>query len=207
MFDLAHEVRLCDADIVHWVVIPPCLIGPWLADGRLSTPGLRLPTSDLMVSLAAQGVMSVVAHHDSVEQANTGLVLSALARLVGAAIAQGTPGVEQLGADGELRAQIIQHLDWAVRYGRVRPVDVAQRFDISVRKLHLLFECEELSFSQTAMSIRARLCALDLQCSDDVTGDIARRWGFADSSHLARTMRRHLGCTPAQVRGRAAWTV
>lgn len=115
-------------------------------------------------------------------------VLGALARLLAAATAGARPDVPP---DTLLRSRILRHIDTAIRVGPVAPGDTARRFGISVRKLHQLFAGRSRSFMQTVMDRRAHWCALELRTIADATpAALARRWGFADSSHFERAWSR-----------------
>jgi AraC-like DNA-binding protein len=57
-----------------------------------------------------------------------------------------------------------------------------------------------LTFAQYLIRRRLRGVVGDLRGSNQKLQVIARRWGFADPSHLVRVFRKHAGCTPQNYR-------
>lgn len=104
--------------------------------------------------------------------------------------------------DATLRASVNRYLAINIRRVDLSAVHVAQRFSISIRKLHKLYEGTGRSFARTAMAIRVEGCARELATrpADRSLTELAARWGFSDLSHFNRVFRAHHGCLPSQFR-------
>lgn len=82
----------------------------------------------------------------------------------------------------------------------IRPTVAAAAHGISVRTLHRLFGVHDSSFCAVVRSKRFDKALADLASSNDPVTVIASRWGFADTSHLSREVRRRLDLTPTEYR-------
>ncbi|MCC4250566.1 MULTISPECIES: hypothetical protein [Microbacterium] len=164
---------LC-AELPAFVLEPWCApdTEPWVARGDRA----RI-AADLLVAL----------HTERPAERDDPGILGALARL----LAAGAESTADVSSDEVLRSRILRHVDTAIRVGPVTPADTAERFGISVRKLHQLFAGQPRSFMQTVMDRRALWCAVDVRATPDASPSaLARRWGFADSSHFQRVWAR-----------------
>jgi AraC-like DNA-binding protein len=86
---------------------------------------------------------------------------------------------------------------------------VAAHLAVTPRYIHMLFENENLSFSEFVIAQRLRHAHSMLTNSlfnDRTISAVAFQAGFNDLSHFNRTFRRHFGATPSEVRGQAAAT-
>ncbi|MFB9384458.1 helix-turn-helix domain-containing protein [Pseudonocardia petroleophila] len=128
----------------------------------------------------------------------------AFASVLAAAVG-GSPDVRpQCRADAEaaLRGAINRHILASLRWGDLSAAAVAARFEISVRKLHALYEDHALTYGQQVRRMRVEACARDVADAGRGTSltAIAARWGFSDLSHLNRVFRAELGCSPSEYR-------
>lgn len=157
--------------------------------------GLGAVIADTLRSSWTQAARMSAGETDAVGRAVTSLT---------AALTQASP-VEAMadtaGGDAVLRRSIRHHLERHVRFVDTSPAAIARHFAISVRKLHQLYEGEELTFSQTVMRLRVEACADDLRAEGrGVTmTHLAAKWGFSDLSHLHRAFRHHLGRSPREI--------
>lgn len=101
-----------------------------------------------------------------------------------------------------LREAIEHYVARHLLYADVSPAAVAQRFAISVRRLHQLYEGAPSTYGQTVMRLRVERCADELTSgrSTATLTELASRWGFSDLSHLNRVFVRYLGARPAEYR-------
>lgn len=90
----------------------------------------------------------------------------------------------------------------ALPFGRVAAAEAARRLSISVRTLHRAFESEGVTFAGCVQQERLLGARADLETPGSLRSlsDIAARWGYCDSSHMTRTFKRELGCTPTEYR-------
>ncbi|OPX11596.1 hypothetical protein B1790_07585 [Mycobacterium sp. AT1] len=92
----------------------------------------------------------------------------------------------------------------ALPFGRVTATEAARRASISVRSLHRAFQAHGSTFAECVREERFQGAKLDLESASEHTSvaDVAARWGYCDSSHLTRTFRQRLSCTPSDYRSR-----
>ncbi|WP_308818717.1 helix-turn-helix domain-containing protein [Pseudonocardia alni] len=104
--------------------------------------------------------------------------------------------------DSALRASVNRYLAANLRGSApLSAPAVAQRFGISLRKLHSLYEGTERTFARTTMALRVEACAAQLRAGTTISGtELAAWWGFSDLSHLNRAFRAHYGCLPSEFR-------
>jgi AraC-like DNA-binding protein len=83
---------------------------------------------------------------------------------------------------------------------------VAAHLGVTPRYVHMLFEAENLSFSEFVIAKRLALAHCMLvspRFNDRAISAIAFEAGFNDLSHFNRTFRRHFHATPSEVRRQA----
>ncbi len=155
-----------------------------------------------MSAVVADTMRALWAVAPTLESAHAVAAGTALTSLVGA-LSQGEP-VERVVGDPSsatsVREAIEHYVSRHLLYADVSPAVVAQRFAISVRRLHQLYESAPSTYGQTVMRLRVQRCAEELTSvmpRPSLTG-LASKWGFSDLSHLNRVFVRHLGMRPAE---------
>ncbi len=79
--------------------------------------------------------------------------------------------------------------------------DLARECDVHPRHLTRLFrQCYGTSIAAYVRTLRLHWAATQLRGGRASLSDIAFRAGFADQSHFTRVFRRHMGCTPGEMR-------
>jgi AraC family transcriptional activator of tynA and feaB len=101
--------------------------------------------------------------------------------------------------------QVRRYIDAHLQEPRLSPGTVATAHAISVRTLHEAFEATGESVGTLVRRRRLERCYADLSLpSDDTVADIARRWGFRDSSYFSRAFRRRYGFAPRELQATRA---
>jgi AraC family transcriptional regulator, positive regulator of tynA and feaB len=124
----------------------------------------------------------------------------AAVELARAALGAGLPTEPQ-----RLRETVVlrvrEHIELHLRDPGLTPRAIAGAHAISVRTLHEAFEPTGESVGALIRRRRLERCHADLLTpSDDTVTDIARRWGFRDSSYFSRAFRRQYGVAPRELR-------
>ena len=97
--------------------------------------------------------------------------------------------------------QVRKHIEMHLQDPELTPRAIALAHAISVRTLHEAFELTGESVGALIRRRRLERCYADLLTpSDDTVSDVARRWGFRDSSYFSRAFRRHYGVAPRELR-------
>lgn len=85
----------------------------------------------------------------------------------------------------------------------LRPGELANRLQVSVRQLYRQFEQNGETLQRYTLRLRLERCADDLKAPGkqgvSVAG-IACQWGFTDPAYFSRAFKRHFGLTPAAYR-------
>lgn len=97
-------------------------------------------------------------------------------------------------------------IDESLLDGQINSGRVAREHGISVRSLHRLFERDGKSFSAVVRSRRLSRALEDLAATNLSITYLASKWGYADTSHFCRELRRVHDMTPGEYR-RASQTV
>jgi AraC-like DNA-binding protein len=98
--------------------------------------------------------------------------------------------------------QVRKHIEMHLQDPELTPRAIALAHAISVRTLHEAFELTGESVGALIRRRRLERCYADLLTpSDDTVSDVARRWGFRDSSYFSRAFRRHYGVAPRELKG------
>ncbi|MFB7677024.1 helix-turn-helix domain-containing protein [Kitasatospora purpeofusca] len=95
--------------------------------------------------------------------------------------------------------RIKQHILHNLHDPDLCPSTIAEANFISVRFLHKLFHLENITVSSWIRAQRLERCSRDLLrpvAAELGVAGIARRWGFANSSHFSRTFRAAYGMPP-----------
>jgi AraC-like DNA-binding protein len=127
--------------------------------------------------------------------------------LASAVTAPSSPGVEPTLGQDRTEAVVVltrRYIRAALPLGRVTATEAARRTSISVRSLHRAFQAHGLSFSECVREERFLGARRDLEVVEPhvCIADVAARWGYCDSSHLTRTFKQRLSCTPSDYRAR-----
>jgi AraC-like DNA-binding protein len=211
LFDTSSQYSLefvADPDRREWHVVsfrvPRAQLVPLLADPQGFTSVAHDGTTSGLAQIVASTMMSTWDAIDTLDVSSADAAETAFTTVLAAAAG----GNDQLretrrgSLDDTLRASINRYLAGHIRRPNVSAALVAQRFGISVRKLHKLYESCDLSFAQTVMAFRTDGVAREL--ATDPGGrsltELAARWGFSDLSHLNRVFRSRYDCLPSQYR-------
>jgi AraC-like DNA-binding protein len=211
LFDTTSEYSLEffeDPSAAEWRVlsfrVPRASLLPLLADPDGFTGIAHESGTDAAANLVASTMLSIWRNVDRLDPAAADAADIAFTTM----LAAGVGGSERLRhssqetLDAGLRAAVNRHLTANLRTGELSPLMVAQRFGVSVRKLHRLYEGTGRSFAQTVMGLRVEACAREIKASTSPSSltELAARWGFCDLSHLNRVFRAHYGCLPSEYR-------
>jgi AraC family transcriptional regulator, positive regulator of tynA and feaB len=141
---------------------------------------------------------------DAISRTAAGDAAIELARM---ALGVGLPSEPQRLRDA-IVLQVRRYIEVHLQEPGLTPPGIAAAHAISVRTLHEAFERTGESVGALVRRRRLERCYADLATpSDDTVSDIARRWGFRDSSYFSRAFRRHYGIAPRELQsenGRAA---
>jgi len=84
--------------------------------------------------------------------------------------------------------------------GQITSERAAYEHGISIRSLHRLFERQGKSFSAVVRSKRLYCALEDLAATNLSITYLASKWGYADTSHYCREIKRTHGMTPSEYR-------
>lgn len=192
--------------------VPRANLVPLLADPYGFTSIVHDSGSSGTANLVASTMLSIWRNindlHGGAAEAAESAFTTMLAAGVGGGDAVRDGGRENL--DAALRAAINRYVAAYLRSPEdLSATRVAQRFGVSVRKLHGLYEGTGRTFAQTVMALRVEGCARELAAGGAGRSmtQMAARWGFADLSHLNRVFRSHRGCLPSEFRDAARPTI
>ncbi len=101
-----------------------------------------------------------------------------------------------------LLANIKDYIETNLDDANLNPPELAKRFSISTRYLHLLFKEENFSVSRWIMERRLERCRRELVHSGNQKSitEIAFRWGFNDCAHFSRSFKNRFGLPPSEYR-------
>ncbi|MFB6893506.1 helix-turn-helix domain-containing protein [Kitasatospora sp. NPDC056327] len=122
--------------------------------------------------------------------------LDLLALLVDDRSGQSRPQESQSAASLE---RVKDHILRNLRDPGLSPSGIAEANHMSLRLLHKLFQQEGVSLGTWIRTQRLERCSRDLlrpMAEELGVAGIARRWGFANSSHFSRTFREAYGVSP-----------
>ncbi|MBF8222547.1 transcriptional regulator FeaR [Halomonas sp. 328] len=98
-----------------------------------------------------------------------------------------------------------QLIDQQLQEPDLTPATLAERMNVSLRRLYRLFEAHEETVCRHIQRRRLQRCAEDLaapgQAHCSIT-EIAYRWGFTDSAHFSRAFKKAYGEAPRDYRRR-----
>ena len=215
LFDTTREYDLEfveDPATQEWHVVsfrvPRANLLPLLADPYGFTSIAHDSASGGTANLVASTMLSIWRNINDLDHGAADAAESAFTTMLAAGVGGGDAvhDARRGTLDAVLRAAINRYLAANLRTAEdLSAPQVAQRFGVSVRKLHGLYEGTGRSFAQTVMALRVEGCARELAAgvSRRSMTEMAARWGFADLSHLNRVFRAHHGCLPSEFRAAA----
>jgi AraC family transcriptional regulator, positive regulator of tynA and feaB len=98
-----------------------------------------------------------------------------------------------------LRATMEAWIDRNLR-AELTPAAIAAAHSVSVRTVHRTFASAGQTVGEVVRVRRLARARGELAARGEPISVIARRWGFADSSHFTRAFRTHYGTTPSDYR-------
>jgi AraC-like DNA-binding protein len=189
---------------VSGLVIPPGVLSPLLAGGRL-TRLVPVPAGSPLGSLLGAAFDAAVTQVPLLSPELGEAVLQNLCGLV--ALACGASEEGRWSGRESLRGARLEaakrYIDQHLAEPDLTPASAAAALGISLRHLHLLFEVTGTSFAQYVTERRL------LQCHDTLTSpngagrsvaDIAFGWGFNSLATFYRAFDRKFGLPPASLR-------
>lgn len=185
--------------------IPRASLVPQLADPQSFTAVTHDAERGGLAGIARSTILSTWSNVDRLDRSEADAAESALNAVL-AAVAGGGDALRDTGRerlDAALRASVNRYLAANLR-GRadLSASAVARRFNVSVRKLHSVYEGTGNSYGRTLTELRIEGCSRDLRVgpAGGSLTEVATRWGFYDLSHLNRVFRTHRGCLPSEYR-------
>jgi len=103
----------------------------------------------------------------------------------------------------QLRPRIQRFIEDHLSDPGLRPAEIAEAADISIRHLHRLFSCSGCTLGGRIRQRRLEQCRNDLanpSLTRKTITEIAFSWGFSDSAHFSRSFRRQFGICPRTFR-------
>lgn len=104
----------------------------------------------------------------------------------------------------ELLANIKDYINKNIDDFDMTPHDIAEKFYISNRYLHMLFKDEGVTVANYIKIRRLELCRKEImrsQLTKESITDIAFRYGFSDLSNFSRSFKNHYGILPSALKG------
>jgi AraC family transcriptional activator of tynA and feaB len=182
------------------VVIPHAMIdtrAPWLD----RCPVRKLSGQSPFVQLARTHMRKLTVDGADLNESSAHLLTDNLCNLLALASARDVPSDQM-----QPRLQIEAMLTFCrqkLHDADLSPQDVADRFGISVRTLHLRFEKFGQTFGRWLLDNRLDACRTALrdpnQRNSNIS-EIAYRWGFNDLSHFNKAFRARFDQTPRECR-------
>ncbi|MEV7085541.1 helix-turn-helix transcriptional regulator [Streptomyces sp. NPDC093085] len=128
----------------------------------------------------------------------------ALTALVAGILPDGAQNPAHHAADDAYH-RVIRWMDRHLGSADLPVTRAAHAQHMSVRTLNRVFAAEGTTYASTLRRRRLDHALEDMTSSPSLTvAAAALRWGFADASHLARSLKQAYGLTPSQARGRHA---
>jgi AraC-like DNA-binding protein len=211
MFDTTDSYRLTylgDEHSGEWQVlsfrVPRDRLVPLVADRARFTAVTHDGNGGGIAAMVASTMTSIWQHVESLDEPAAQSAEAALLTLLATAASDTGEHLQtHRGAvDTALRASVNRYLTGNLHRADLSAAQVARRFNISVRKLHALYQHTDRTFAQTVMALRVEACARELAAgaARRTLTDTAARWGFADLSHMNRVFRARYGCLPSEFR-------
>jgi len=181
--------------------VPKKRLDPLLKDAAGAT-AIRVSKGTPTGQLAVDFLQSVVRQAQIPPEAQE-TVADTIAKLVALALG-GTVEAEESRPSCTRRAflnAILKHIDENLFDPSLSVESVCQKFHITSRYLHRLFEAEETTFGATIRSKRLARCAAELTSSTDQSiAALAFACGFSDVSYFNRIFKRAFDKSPTAYR-------
>jgi AraC-like DNA-binding protein len=194
-------------DDFHQVMltVPTDLLAGTVADLH-ALIGKVVPTTAAAGALLNR-IMYLVHHADELNAVEVRLVAEQLVELL--ALALGTSADRACSHTDLLVQQIHEEIERRFTQPRLRPADVAQAVNISVRYLQALLAAQGTTFGAIVNDRRLQRCrsAFDADPERSMsTAQIALESGFASPSHFSRVFSRRAGLSARQYRAQISAT-
>ena len=197
-----------DGGLVRSVIlqIPKPAVGAALSnriDRILARP---IPTDTSIGAVLAHYMSTLATHGESCSADERGRLGRISTELFTSLLAQHLDTTVEISPESwtvVLREEINRFINQHLAAPDLTPQVIASRHNISLRRLHQLFEEESETVAATIRSRRLAHCRADLenpQLRHLSVQAIALRWGFASAAAFNRTFRQAFGTTPTQIR-------
>lgn len=103
-----------------------------------------------------------------------------------------------------LRAAMDRYIEQHLLDDAVTPAAIATAHGVSVRTVNRVFNATGQTVGEVIRVRRLARARDELTHSDQPISAIARRWGYADTSHFSRTFKARYGTSPSDYRGSRA---
>ncbi|MFB8103054.1 helix-turn-helix domain-containing protein [Streptomyces sp. NPDC056007] len=102
-------------------------------------------------------------------------------------------GDDQPAPDGRLRSRIAGYIEARLADPDLSPPSIAAAHNMSVRRLHKLFEDQPLTVAALIRHRRLERCRAELTGSGRTVTAVAARWGFSDPTHFSKLFKATYG--------------
>ncbi|MEU1291711.1 helix-turn-helix domain-containing protein [Streptomyces sp. NPDC005840] len=102
-------------------------------------------------------------------------------------------GDEQAAPDAWLRSRIVGHIETRLADPGLSPPGIAAAHNMSVRRLHKLFEDQPLTVAALIRRRRLERCRAELTGTGRTVTAVAARWGFSDPTHFSKLFKATYG--------------
>jgi AraC family transcriptional regulator, positive regulator of tynA and feaB len=154
--------------------------------------GLGAVTASYMISLAKEAASLENSRGRSLVDMSLELIATCLEAKIPRPVTK---------ARNDLLGQVREYIDQNLENPDLGPSLVASAFGISNRYLHLMFEDEGTTVSNSILMKRLEKCRRELvhsgQARKNIT-DIAFEWGFNDSAHFCHVFKKVFGVSPRE---------
>ncbi|WP_428935703.1 helix-turn-helix domain-containing protein [Streptomyces sp. ACT015] len=102
-------------------------------------------------------------------------------------------GDEQAAPDAWLRSRIVGYIETRLADPGLSPPGIAAAHNMSVRRLHKLFEDQPLTVAALIRRRRLERCRAELTGTGRTVTAVAARWGFSDPTHFSKLFKATYG--------------
>jgi AraC-like DNA-binding protein len=169
--------------------------------GRGWSVGARLPSPSSAAAVLLVRYLDVLASADPLPPAVAGPARNAALELFAGLIRSGADAPAPAPAPA-LRSAMEAWIDRNL-HGEITPAAIAAAHGVSVRTVYRAFEPTGDTVGALVRTRRLARARSELSAGGAPISMIARRWGFADSSHFSRAFKAYYGCSPTDYRAGA----